>query len=419
MALSTSCTSVKAFTCADNVDCGGDKVCQVGAGFCSVVDGTCTTGYRFDESAGNGLAGQCVDRADEDAGSIDAGAPDAPAPDADPSTFLYVDAINGSDFNTGSAASPYKSITKAIGEVEPGGVIFAAPGVYDAANNETFPIILPEGVALVGDEDNKGEGPTATEIVGDGLIQDTDHAAVVLSEGSQLLGFKISVGTTLSTCGVNSTGVTAQVRDNTFAAGYCGARIEGEGNSLIRGNVFKTWAYGVVAQPFTGQPLIDANLFESPNLPLYMNGSGEGFATIKGNTVDGAGNTNCVAGMSLFQGNHRVEDNVITTQTNFNSGCINVSYGAPVVRNTTCNIPSGPGVVVENDAEPHFGVYDDPGNNVFYSAPGISHRGSGVVWAGGNKWRQYENTPTCGLDIEITSTGRVEFGTQNTPATCP
>jgi hypothetical protein len=409
------CTAIKAFKCAADIDCGDAKTCQVATGFCSIADGECPTGHRFDDSAGDGLAGQCVSTANIDGGPFDATIADAMAPDADPDTFIYVDGIGGSDFNTGEEGSPFKSITKAVGEVQPNGVIFVAPGLYDAANNETFPITLPAGVALVGDEGSKGDGATATEIVGDGFIEDSEHAAIILSEGSQVLGFKFSVGSTLVTCGASSWDVTAHIRDNTFAAGYCGVRLIGTGETLVRNNVFRTTSYGVYGSPFGGAPTIDFNLFEGPNNPIYLYTNAAGTAVIKGNTINGGAST----GIALYNGDHRVEDNVITKAGSYNNGCIRFQKDNSVVRNNTCNVQSGPGFVIENDAAPHCGVYNDPGNNVFYSTPGISHRGTATVPATGNKWRQVYLVPECGTDIETTSTGTVEYGTQSSPASCP
>src|SRR5215471_3889216 len=86
-----------------------------------------------------------------------------------PLTTLYVNAATGSDSNTGAQTKPLKTLTKATHLATNGSTINGAPGVYNAANGETFPISLPGGVTVIGDEANKGAGTTPTSIVGGGL----------------------------------------------------------------------------------------------------------------------------------------------------------------------------------------------------------------------------------------------------------
>lgn len=65
----------------------------------------------------------------------------------------YVDAAGGSDANAGLApGSPFKTIGRALATVGPGGHIRLAPGLYDTANGEVFPLVLQNhyGVHLLG-----------------------------------------------------------------------------------------------------------------------------------------------------------------------------------------------------------------------------------------------------------------------------
>ena len=77
---------------------------------------------------------------------------DAPAGPADPGgADIYVDAVNGDDdLGAGSAAAPYKTITKALSLARSGDVVTAMPGIYDTAIGETFPIDIPDGVTVQG-----------------------------------------------------------------------------------------------------------------------------------------------------------------------------------------------------------------------------------------------------------------------------
>lgn len=55
---STACLRKTAFQCASDNACGAGGVCET-TGFCSFADGNCSSGRRYDDSAGT-LAGQCT-----------------------------------------------------------------------------------------------------------------------------------------------------------------------------------------------------------------------------------------------------------------------------------------------------------------------------------------------------------------------
>jgi hypothetical protein len=61
-----------------------------------------------------------------------------------PTYIKYVDAVNGSDSNSGSVASPYKTITKGITEIVAGGSVAVAAGTYAEA------IAISKAVTLAG-----------------------------------------------------------------------------------------------------------------------------------------------------------------------------------------------------------------------------------------------------------------------------
>jgi uncharacterized repeat protein (TIGR01451 family) len=64
---------------------------------------------------------------------------------------LYVDPVNGNDVSgTGSAATPWRSIKRALQTAASGDTINALPGTYSTATGEVFPINWLPGVKLVG-----------------------------------------------------------------------------------------------------------------------------------------------------------------------------------------------------------------------------------------------------------------------------
>src|SRR6266581_689676 len=95
-------------------------------------------------------------------------APSPCVPAASP--ILYVDISTGLDTNPGTQASPFKTITKAMTVATSGTTVQVAPGIYDASSlstPEVFPITVPAGVLLIGNEGSKGSG---TSIVGGGQV---------------------------------------------------------------------------------------------------------------------------------------------------------------------------------------------------------------------------------------------------------
>lgn len=80
---------------------------------------------------------------------------------------VYVDVTNGSNTNTGGPADPWKTITYAVANAPAGPIdIHVAPGTYDTAAGETFPIKPKSDQSLIGDVANKGMGAVETLISG-------------------------------------------------------------------------------------------------------------------------------------------------------------------------------------------------------------------------------------------------------------
>src|SRR5262245_31038310 len=81
-------------------------------------------------------------------------------------TDYYVNALLGLDTYAGTSGQPFKTITHALAVATSGKTVHVAPGVYDVGNGETFPLVVPAGALLVGDEPNKGDAPSPTFIRG-------------------------------------------------------------------------------------------------------------------------------------------------------------------------------------------------------------------------------------------------------------
>src|SRR5690242_15407474 len=161
-----------------------------------------------------------------------------------PSPIFYVNAGTGLDTNPGTQASPFKTITHALTvATTSGSTVNVAPGLYDVVNNgETFPITVPAGVLLIGDETNKGAGtPTATSIVGKGTPPAGFNATtvtVIPGTGSTVAGFTITSDT--NSFGHDSlllANSTVTLRNNTVTgATRYGVEVDATTNHVISGN---------------------------------------------------------------------------------------------------------------------------------------------------------------------------------------
>lgn len=82
---------------------------------------------------------------------------------------VYVDAARGDDrTGTGIRAKPFRSITSALGVTRPGMAIHLASGTYDQSTGEEFPIVLHEGVTIVGE--NRELTTVGSTTVRDGVV---------------------------------------------------------------------------------------------------------------------------------------------------------------------------------------------------------------------------------------------------------
>ena len=71
--------------------------------------------------------------------------------------ILYVDPTSGTDTTTtGTTASPYKTITYALTQAQAKTVVQLAAGIYSSDSGETFPITIPEGITLQGNDSTRG-----------------------------------------------------------------------------------------------------------------------------------------------------------------------------------------------------------------------------------------------------------------------
>lgn len=73
------------------------------------------------------------------------------------SQTLQVDPLQGQDTTGATPAGPFKTLTAALQQVNGSALIRLVAGTYSAESGERFPLTLPTGVILSGDEANQGK----------------------------------------------------------------------------------------------------------------------------------------------------------------------------------------------------------------------------------------------------------------------
>jgi uncharacterized repeat protein (TIGR02543 family) len=172
---------------------------------------------------------------------------------------VFVDAVSGSDTNPGTSASPFKTITHALTFASVSGdQVNVKPGTYDTTNGETFPLQVPAGVILIGDEPNRGNGTIPTKISG---------GAVTLGAGSTIAGFFAtwSIGNGIVPTAGNSiirnntlryssgndiyipqgSGHIVSLNSGTGSTGAAGLRVDNTASAKVENNTFTGNTFGV------------------------------------------------------------------------------------------------------------------------------------------------------------------------------
>jgi parallel beta-helix repeat protein len=247
---------------------------------------------------------------------------------------FYVNSGTGSDSAAGSQSAPFKTITKALQSAQSGTTIQLSPGNYNAASGEAFPLKVPSGVKVVGNESNKGSG--------------------ILIEGSGQYNSRTLAGqnvTFLLESNAELRGVTVT---NPATRGTA-AWIESTAPTVANCTFTKSKREGVLA---TGdaKPVILNNEFidnDGNGIAFTRNSTGE----IRGNTCKQAG-----TGISIdTNAAPKVLDNTIT-ENRF--GIVVSGDARPVLRNNRIENNTDDGITITGKAVPDLGSTSDPGKNI-------------------------------------------------------
>jgi hypothetical protein len=167
-----------------------------------------------------------------------------------PRADYFVNEVAGNDANTGTTANAaFRTITKALSVADSGDTIQVAPGLYDAAIGEVFPLVVPEWVALIGDEADKGGGSAPTVIAGGDTVQlgPPITAAINPASNSIVAGFTIidSASALANPVAVYVVSTAVTIRNNRVLNSLAGIHVRTGGSDLvIVGNIISGNAGG-------------------------------------------------------------------------------------------------------------------------------------------------------------------------------
>ena len=249
-------------------------------------------------------------------------------------TEIYVNPSIGSDSTAGNQFNPYKTIAHALTQAVSGSTIHLADGNYNATSGEIFPLSIPAGVKVIGNEANKG---SKILIEGSGNYLSRTFAGqnvtFVMGNNTQLQGVTVtSPGSRGTGAWVESTNPT--IANCTFT--QCkreGVFVTGEGNPIISGNIFTENAANGIA--------------------IAKNAKGQ----IQGNTCIKTGYGIVISDTA----SPTLTDNQISDNR---SGILITNQSHPILRRNTSERNAEDGVTVIGDALPDLGNANDPGGNI-------------------------------------------------------
>lgn len=250
-------------------------------------------------------------------------------------TVIYVNPATGADNPDAgkTETAPYKTITYALNQAQPGTVIQLAPGSYTGQTGEVFPLVIKQSVTLRGDESTKGQ---TTVITGGGIyISPTfarQNVAVQADSGSTITGVTITDPNPRGTAvWIESTNPT--VTNSTFTnSNREGIFVTGTGAPKIEANVFTKNGGNGISVARSAQGEIRNNLFQNTGFGLAIGGTSSPMVA---------------------------ENQIIQNK----DGLFIDDSARPILHNNVIEKNTRDGVVATLNAQPDLGTAESPGNN--------------------------------------------------------
>lgn len=153
-------------------------------------------------------------------------------------SVLYV-SPTGQDTHEGTAQFPFKTITHALRQARPGGIVQLASGTYQAG--EQFPLVVPAGVTVAGSQAQSvtiqgGGSYRADSDTAGAQATVTANAAVVLGDRAQVR--EVTITNPQGTGLLTSTGAALIVNSRLLRCQQHGALINGHAHPFLSKNEF-------------------------------------------------------------------------------------------------------------------------------------------------------------------------------------
>ncbi|XHX76690.1 MAG: DUF1565 domain-containing protein [Stenomitos frigidus ULC029] len=249
-------------------------------------------------------------------------------------TLLYVNPASGTDApGAGSEVTPYRTIAYALRQATPGTYVQLARGSYTESSGEVFPLTVPTGVTLRGEESEKGQ--TVAIIGGGNLVSPTfarQNVTLQAGKDTEIRGISVTNPNTRGT-GIWIESVNAKIQNCTFNRNNReGVFVTGTANPVIADSVFtQNGGNGIsVANRATGE--IRSNVFQNTGFGLAIGGNAA----------------------------PRISGNRIIENTD---GLYINDAARPILRNNTIENNKRDGIVATSNAQPDLGTTGSDGNN--------------------------------------------------------
>jgi parallel beta-helix repeat protein len=250
---------------------------------------------------------------------------------------FYINPATGSDSAAGSQSAPFKTITKALSQAQSDTTIQLAPGNYNAASGEVFPLNVPSKVKILGNEGNKGSGIL---IEGSGAYNSRTQAGqnvtILLASDAELRGVSVT--------NLASRGTAVWMESTAPTVANC--------------TFTKCNREGVFATGDANPVILNNNFIENGGngISFTKNSLGE----IRGNICKNAGSGISIDGTAA----PKVTENKISDNR---YGMIVSADARPMLRKNVIEKNTEDGLSVTGRALPDLGTKQDPGGNILRS----------------------------------------------------
>ncbi len=273
-------------------------------------------------------------------------------------TVLYVNPFLGTDTTAAGRTenAPYRTISYALLQAKAGNVIQLARGSYSTQSGEVFPLTLPAGVTLRGEESEKGQ------------------TVVIIGGGTYVSPTFARQNVTLRAVGNSDIRGVAFTNPNTRGTGIW---VE-SANPTIQNNTFKDSNRDGVFVTGTSTPRILDNVF--------VKNGGQGISVASNAKGEIRGNVFQENGFGLAIGDNAQPTLTGNTITRNTDGIYLNGTARPILRNNTIANNQRDGIVVSTRAQPDLGTADSPGSNTIQANQqyDLNNSTEAIVYSFGN-----------------------------------